>query len=164
MLQTLDEISLFDGLREDTRRLVEQHFEPFSCPAGAVIFEQGDPATFLYLILEGSITVRYKPYDGPAIDLNNIPAGGAFGWSAVIGGPQYTSGAVAREALQTIRIRGADLRALVAKNPKAGEELLDRLAEIVSNRWKDARKQVRAILEQAVPYDAALRGGKDKRR
>lgn len=144
-------MTLFNGLTEETRQLVERNFEPYTCPPGTVIFEQGDPATFLYLILHGSITVRYKPYDTPAIDLTQIPAGGAFGWSAVIGGPQYTSGAVAREHLQTIRIRGTDLRKLVTEHPKEGAELLDRLAQLVSNRWKDANHQVRAILDQAIP-------------
>lgn len=153
MLQANDEMSLFNGLKEETRQLVERTFEPFTCPAGTVIFEQGDPAIFLYLILHGSITVRYKPYDTPAIDLTQIPAGGAFGWSAVIGGPQYTSGALAREDLRTIRIRGTELRTLVAEHPAEGAELLDRLAQLVSNRWKDANRQVRAILEQAIPYN-----------
>ena len=151
MLQSSDEMALFNGLNEETRSLFERSFQPFTCPAGTVIFEQGDPAVYLYLILHGSITVRYKPYDTPAIDLTQIPAGGAFGWSAVIGGPHYTSGAVAREDLQAIRIRGTDLRTLVAENPTAGAELLDRLAQLVSNRWKDANRQVRAILEQAIP-------------
>lgn len=144
-------MAFFNGISEETRRLVEKNFEPLSCPAGTVIFEQGDPPVFLYLILRGSVTVRYKPYDTPAIDLTQISAGGAFGWSAVIGGTQYTSGAVARENLQTVRIRGADLRKLVAEHPKEGAELLDRLAQLVSNRWKDANRQVRAILEQAIP-------------
>lgn len=151
MMQSLDEIAIFNGLDKETRLLVERHFEPYSCPSGTVIFEQGDLATFLYLILEGNVTARYKPYDGPVIDLTTIPTGGAFGWSAVIGGPHYTSAAVAREDLRAIRIRGTDLRDLVAKHPRAGKELLDRLAQLVSNRWKDANRQVRAILEQAIP-------------
>lgn len=153
MLHTLEEITLFDGLDEETQRLVERNFDPYSCPAGTVIFEQGDPAIFLYLILSGSVTVRYKPYDGPTINLNTIQAGGAFGWSAVVGNPAYTSGAVAREDLQAVRIRGIDLRDLVARYPDSGRQLLDRLASLVSNRWKDANRQVRAILEQAVPKE-----------
>jgi CRP-like cAMP-binding protein len=153
MLQSLDRLTLFDGIDEETQRLVERHFEPYSCPAGTIIFEQGDPAVFLYLLLDGSVTVRYKPYDGPPINLNQIPAGGAFGWSAVVGNATYTSGAIAREDVQAVRIRGIDLRDAVARNPRVGKVLLDRLASLVSNRWKDANRQVRAILEQAVPKE-----------
>ncbi|MEW5940093.1 MAG: cyclic nucleotide-binding domain-containing protein [Chloroflexota bacterium] len=162
MLRALEEITLFDGLEEETQRLVERHFEPFSCRAGTVVFEQGDPAVFLYLILGGSVTIRYKPYDGPPINLTNVLAGGAIGWSSVVGNPAYTSGAMAREDLQAIRIRGSDLRDLVARNPRPGRELLDRLASLVSNRWKDANRQVRAMLEQAVPRENASRKGKPR--
>ena len=157
MLHSLEEITLFDGLSEETRRLVERHFEPYSCQAGTVIFEQGDPALFLYILLTGSVIARYKPYDAPPINLNTILAGGACGWSAVVGNPSYTSGAVARENLTAIRIRGMDLRELVARYPEPGKELLDRLATLVSNRWKDANRQVRDILEQSIPKEVASR-------
>ncbi len=153
MLETLEEITLFTGISAETRRLVEQHFEPFSRRAGAIIFEQGTPATYLYLLLTGSVLDRYKPYDGPEIKLNTFPPGSAFGWSAVIGGRFYTSSAVAREDVDAIRIRGTDLRRLVAENHQCGEELLDRLADLVSQRYKDAHRQVRAILDHALPRE-----------
>jgi CRP-like cAMP-binding protein len=151
MLETLEDITVFTGLTDETRLLVERHFEPFSCRAGTVIFEQGTPATYLYLILSGSVLNRYKPYDGPEMDINTFPAGSAFGWSAVIGEKVYTSSAIAREPVETIRIRGTELRKLVAEHPHSGEELLDRLADLVSQRYKDSHRQVRAILEQALP-------------
>jgi Fe-S cluster biogenesis protein NfuA len=105
---------------------------------------------YLYLILRGSVTIRYKPYDGPSLDLTHVPAGGAFGWSAVVGAAAYTSGAMAQEDMEAMRIRGASLRTLAVHHPEAGRIILDRLAGTVSNRWKDANRQVRDILEQAV--------------
>jgi len=160
MTLTMDELALFQGLTEESRRLVERRFEPFSCLGDTVIFEQGEPAVFLYILLSGSVTIRYKPYDGPPINLNAISAGGAFGWSAVVGNPSYTSGAVARENVTATRIRGADLRDIVARHPEPGGELLDRFASLVSNRWKDANRQVRDILEQTVPKENASRRNK----
>ena len=49
-----------------------------------------------------------------------------------------------------MRIQGNDLRELCSQHPKAGELLLDRLAESVSSRWQDAHSQVRDILSQGV--------------
>jgi len=150
MAHNVDWIPLFDGLGAEARQMVERLFEPFRCVAGTVIFEQGDPAIFLYLIRKGSVTIRYKPYDTPAINLTTIAAGGAFGWSAVVGNHAYTSGAIARDDLEAVRVRGTDLRDLTARHPDVGEQVLDRLAQLVSNRWKDANRQVRAILNQVV--------------
>lgn len=150
MLQELRALPPFENLDEEVLRLVEPLFERYVCPAGTVIFEQGDPALYLYLLLRGSVTIQYKPYDGPVINLNQITAGGVFGWSAVVGNPAYTSGTVAREDIETIRIRGTNLRGLVVKHPEAGRVILDKLAGKVSNRWKDANRQVRDILEEAI--------------
>ena len=153
MLKDLRTIPPFEDLNEEVLRLVEPLFNRYTCPAGTVIFEQGDPALNLYLLLRGSVTLRYKPYDGPPLNLTQVPTGGVFGWSAVVGNPAYTSGTVAREDVEAIRIRGTDLRGLAVRHPEAGRVILDKLAGKVSNRWKDANLQVREILEQAVSVE-----------
>ena len=150
MLKDLRTIPPFEDLDEATLQLLEPIFHRFNCPAGTVVFDQGDPAVYLYMLQRGMVTVRYKPYDGPPINLTQIPAGGVFGWSAVVGNPAYTSGAVAKEDLETIRVRGADLRGLAVQYPEVGRIILDKLAAKVSTRWKDANRQAREILEQAI--------------
>jgi CRP-like cAMP-binding protein len=150
VLHELDRIPPFEDLNEETLRLVEPLFERYACAAGAVIFEQGDPALYLYLLLRGSILIRYKPYDGPPINLTQVQPGGAFGWSAVVGNPAYTSATIAKDDIEAIRIRGAALRGLALCHPEAGRVILDKLAGMVSNRWKNANHQVREILEEAV--------------
>ncbi len=151
MLQKTSKTPPFEDLDEEILRLIEPLFERYTCPAGKVIFEQGEPALYLYLLLSGSVTLRYKPYDGPMLNLAQVSPGGVFGWSAVVGNPDYTSSTVAKEAIEAIRMRGADLRALALRHPQAGRVILDKLAGKVSNRWKDANRQVRDILGQAVP-------------
>lgn len=150
MLQELRAIPSFEDLNEETLRLVEPLFERYACPAGTVIFEQGDPALYLYLLLRGTVTLRYKPYDGPPLDLTQITPGGVFGWSAVVGNPSYTSGTVAKEDVEAIRIRGTALRGLAVRHPQAGHVILDKLAAKVANRWKNANQQVREILQEAI--------------
>lgn len=150
MLQNLYRIPPFEDLSEEVLQLVEPLFEIYTCPAGTVVFEQGAPAHHLYLLQRGSILIRYKPYDGPVINLTQVQPGGAFGWSAVVGNPTYTSATVAKEAVEAIRVRGKDLRELAIHHPKAGRVILDKLAGVVSNRWENANQQVREILEQAI--------------
>lgn len=150
MLRNLYRIPPFEDLGEEVLQLVEPLFERYTCPAGTEIFQQGDPALYLYLLLGGSIVIRYKPYDGPPINLTQVQPGGAFGWSAVVGNPTYTSTIIAREDVEAIRIRGKNLRDLAVRHPEAGRVILDKLAGVVSNRWKNANQQVREILEQAV--------------
>ena len=161
MFKTLESIPLFKDLDGDILRLLEPLFEPFSCTAGTSIFEQGQKANYLYLILNGSIEMLYKPYDGPPISVTSLEEGSIFGWSAVIGNSTYTSGAICKEDCQTIRMSNQDLHMLCVSEPEAGRIFLNLLAESVSTRWVDAKSQIQLLLNTRVN---AIKENKSKMR
>jgi hypothetical protein len=45
-----------------------------------------------------------------------------------------------------LRVRGSELRKFCLEYPEAGKDILEQLADGVSSRWKDAHKQVKAML------------------
>ena len=112
-----------------------------------MIFKQGDEAEYLYLILRGTVTIQYKPYDGPIITISHLNAGEWFGWSSVIGGDTYTSDALSITDVDLLRILGADLRLLCVEYPTIGCSILEKLAEVVSPRWMNSREQIQDILQ-----------------
>jgi CRP-like cAMP-binding protein len=150
MLKQLESVPLFKDVDDYILHLLEPLFEPYSCPAGAVIFEQGEPAHYLYLILAGSVEMLYKPYDGPQLTLTNLAEGGIIGWSAVVGNVAYTSRAVCKQDCTAIRMTSRDLHKLCLSEPEAGRIILDLLAESVSSRWQDAREQIQTLLNSTV--------------
>ena len=150
MFKSLESVPLFKDVDNNILQLLEPLFEAYSCTAETVIFEQGDPAHYLYLILDGTVEMRYKPYDGPPLTITNLPQGSIIGWSAVIGNSVYTSSAVCKENCQTIRMSRRDLHNLCAKEPEAGRIILNLLAESVSSRWLDAQSQIQILLNNTV--------------
>ena len=136
--------------------LLSPLFEAFSCQPGTVIFQQGDQAEFLYLVTGGKVDMSFKPYDGIPITVSHIGKGGLFGWSAVVGSDKYTSTAIAIEDVEAFRVHGSDLRRFCQEHPEAGKDILERLADGVSSRWKDAHKQVQAILFQGITEKSKL--------
>jgi len=146
MLRALQSVLLFQNVDEHTHSLFASLFEPFSCPAGTVIFDQGEQANFIYLLLSGSVEIRYKPYDGPPITITTLSKGHFFGWSAAIGNRAYTSGAVCKQDCMAVRMRNKDLYDFCVREPQAGHIILDLLAQSVSNRWQDAHAQIHALL------------------
>jgi len=146
MFKELESVPLFQGVDEHTLQLLEPLFEPYSCLNGTVIFEQGDPALHLYLILEGAIEILYKPYDGPPLTITTLAPGHIVGWSAAIGNATYTSRAICKEDCRTIRMSSRDLHKLCAKEPEAGRTILNLLAESVSPRWQNAQGQIQTLL------------------
>lgn len=145
MLDSLPFIPLFRDLGPAQVKLLKPAFEPFFCSAETVIFEQGDPAEYLYLILKGKVIIRYKPYDGPPIILTRLGEGDVFGWSAVIRSPKYASNIVSESPIEAIRIRGDQLWGLVENHPETGKVVIDRLAQMVSPRWEHAHEQIQAF-------------------
>jgi len=137
-------------LTPEQHDLVSVLFERVDVPARTKICSQGGVAIYLYCLLEGGITLQYKPYDGPRITLTRLHDGDVFGWSAVIGNPTYTSDAVSTTAVQALRVSGAALRDLSAKHPTAGAQVLEKLAAAVAPRWIHSREQVQAILRREV--------------
>lgn len=114
------------------------------------MIQQGQPADYLYLIVDGKVQVTYKPYDGTPITVAHVEKDGVFGWSAVVGSRTYTSSVTAIEDLDTFRIQGNELRKLCMDHPEAGKEILERIASVVSSRWKNSHEQVKAILVNAM--------------
>ncbi len=150
MLESVQSTLIFKDLDLKHLILLEPLFEYYTCPPGTIVFEQGEPADYLYLILHGLMTIRYKPYDGPSITITHLRSGDVFGWSAVIGNPSYTSTLISKGKMEAYRINGSDLRKLCRKYPDTGQIILDKLAYVVSKRWKDARTQVKALLDGGI--------------
>jgi CRP/FNR family cyclic AMP-dependent transcriptional regulator len=146
----VNRVTLFRELGEDQIDLLKALFEELSFRAGTVIFQQGKSAEFLYLVIKGTVDMSFKPYDGMPITVSHVGKGGLFGWSAVVGSEKYTSSAIAIEAVKTFRVRGSELRRFCIDHPEAGKVFLERLADGVSSRWKDAHKQVQSFLLQGL--------------
>jgi len=140
-------IPLFEDLSAEQSSMLMAAFEAFTCQPGTVIFEQGDPAQHLYLILKGKAIISYKPYDGPRIIITRLKDGDVFGWSAVVGGNKYSSSVASETALETIRIRRDYLLNLISRHPNTGKIIIDRLALNVSPRWENAHEQIKPLIK-----------------
>lgn len=152
-LSLFDEISLFDNLSSAQRALVGPLFTLLSEPRDTVVFEQGTPAEFLYVLVEGEALIEFKPYDGPEITVTRVKSEGIFGWSAMLGNPAYTSSAVCSTDCKLLQVSGADLRAFCEVHPRTGKLLLQRMTDVVAERLKNSYPQVMALLEQGLRLD-----------
>lgn len=148
MLETLNYIRLFQDLKPDQVVLLDPLFERLNFTVNETLFAQDEPAKYLYILLKGNAVITYKPYDGPAITLTRLQPGDVFGWSAVVGSAQYTSGSISVSHVEVARVLASDLWQFVRDHPETGEFLLNRIASSVSTRWKDAHVQVQAMLDK----------------
>jgi CRP-like cAMP-binding protein len=145
-LEKYSHLAFFTGLQPADIQLLAPYFAPQTWVAGTVIFEQADYAEYLYLLVSGEVTIRYKPHDGPLMTVTRVQPGGIFGWSAAMNNPAYTSGAVCSLDSEVLRIRGTDLRTICDKHPDLGTIILDRLAGVIAERKHSQQATVTSIL------------------
>jgi len=111
--------------------------------AEAVIFEQGAPATHLYVLEQGEIALRLNPEDGGSLTITTIRPLGVFGWSAMLGRERYSSGAVCLAEAQVMALEGIALRRLMREEPRLGRMLVGRLALALAGRTTAAETGAR---------------------
>jgi CRP/FNR family transcriptional regulator, cyclic AMP receptor protein len=151
-LEKYNELIIFNGLCSADLNLLEPYFTPQTWVAGTVLFTQGDPADYLYLVVKGEVVLRYKPDDGPQMIMAHIQPGGVFGWSAAMNNPSYTSGACCVLDTEVLRIRGNDLRMICEQNSTLGNILLERLATIISRRKDIQKESISSMLENGMGH------------
>jgi len=149
-------LTIFDGLAPGVLSAIAPYMEEVRHPRGATIFIQGQIADSLYILVNGEVRIRFKPYDGPTLTVARIHPGGVYGWSAVMGHELYTSGAQTMEDSVSLRIRNRNLQRLVEVHPQAGAALLERLAASIAERLRNTHTAVLEILYRGLDPSASV--------
>ena len=110
-------------------------------PAGAVVFEEGDPASRMYVIISGSVRIEKRVGDRN-LTLAVLKMGEAFGEMALLEAAPRSATAVVEQASRLLEIDEAAFEDLVRKNGEVAIRLLRRL----SARLREANRQIRSFL------------------
>jgi CRP/FNR family transcriptional regulator len=153
-MTAFEQLKLFASLDPAQRALVQPLFTCHDFAEEAVVFEQGDPAEYLYVVTRGEVHILYKPDDGPEILIAHVHPEGVVGWSSVLGTPSYTSTAVCISETRLLRVRGADLRELCERYPQTGAQVVEVLAAVIAERMHSTHSQVISLLEQGMRLGA----------
>jgi len=110
-------------------------------PAGAVIFEEGDPGSRMYVIQSGEVRIL-KRVGAREITLARLGAGEAFGEMALLDGQPRSATAIVEAPARILEIEEAAFADLVIHNGEIALRLLRRL----SARLREANRQIRNFL------------------
>lgn len=149
VVRELAQFPLFHGLDNQDLQIIAPLVTPCEFQRGALIFEQGRPAKYFYLVVSGEVEINFKPYDGPAMTVAHVVAGGVFGWSAAMGRDTYTSSAVCVTGGCVYRVDGAGLHNLCKDYPGAGDVIMERLAGVVADRLRRGHTDICDVISPA---------------
>jgi len=162
MLENIfNQVPIFADLTSDQYALLDSIFSLCYCEGDEIVFEQGDTADHLYIVISGEVAIIFKPDDGESLNVARIQNGGVFGWSAAFGSDTYTSGAVCILKTTLLKVLGSDLKNLRQNHPETGILILKRLASVVAERMRNSatQEQVLALLEHALTNGIKHIGG-----
>jgi CRP-like cAMP-binding protein len=146
----LARFALLEGFSQDQVEILSPIMVDIHYQADQMVFEQGDQADYLYFVIDGEVSIRFKPDDGPILVVADVKDGGVFGWSSAMGSDCYTSSAICVQDGLFIRIAGADLKNLCQEHPETGILILNRLAGVIAQRLRGTHQQVVELLHQGL--------------
>jgi CRP/FNR family transcriptional regulator, cyclic AMP receptor protein len=152
------QLSIFSGFTSSQLALLKPLFIPYECFEGTVLFNQGDRADFLYVLISGEVATNFKPEDSTPIPIARIRPTGVVGLSAAIGRRFYTSTAVCITDVCMLRLRAKDLQLFAERYPEIASQFIHQIAESISERLPGAQAQVYALLKNGLRNGIQTRG------
>jgi glutaminase len=105
-----------------------------SAPAGSVLIRRGDPATEIFLVTGGSLSVVAQLEDGREVRLSTVSAGMTFGEVAYVTGGSRTADVRADSEVECRTLSFATIEALAQSDPPLHGKLLRSLIRVVVSR------------------------------
>lgn len=148
--EVLRRYPFFSFMNHDQLREVAMITDQVNATEGEVLFNIGQEADALYLLMKGSVHLHYIVTDTHDPELRkdflvgNINPGEVLGISAVIDPHQLTSTAVANDSSQLLKIDAAALRALCDRDAALAYGLQRQIAKATMERLHATRIQLAA--------------------
>ena len=111
-------------------------------PKGTVLFKEGDKATSLYILVNGSVDLKIKS-ETTVYSLNE--QSDIFGWSSMVENTQYTATAVCNRDIKVIKIDTRRLNRLFNENPIFGLTVYRRLCGVFNKRLSNIYKRFLSV-------------------
>ena len=119
-------------------------------PSGTILFEEGKPASSLYLLIDGGVDLTFKseekfhPKTSKIFQLGEINPGEVFGISAVIEPNIYTATSTAAKDCLVLQIDSKALQAIIESDIDFGYILIRQIAKTALERLATTRVQLAA--------------------
>jgi len=132
---------LMKGLSTENISLLAEDAIQMRFKKGETLFKQGQKADYLFLILEGKVTVGLK-HRGEHLPITILHAGENLAWDWLFPPYKWEFEAQAMTDVAAIALEGKPVAAKMGRSPLLGYTLMRHLAQSLSNALTATRKQV----------------------
>ena len=133
---------IFKFLRDEEHNQLLQSCERKAYKPGAVLIQEGEKQTALYVIVKGEVKVQ-RDHDGFAVELSRSGQGEIFGDMSFIEGQAASATVVAGdEEVLAFVITHEHIATLMGQNPAFAARFYQSLADILSRRLRETTSLV----------------------
>lgn len=134
-----------DSISNAARRI---HFA-----AGDTVYSQGEPAEFIYVVLEGEVMLRLPWKGGLVVPLDLATPGAMFGSCLCFGINTYSTTARCTQDSKLLKIEAAALGKLMDEDSRMGYALQRRLSQIYFKRYLNTMGKLQTVV-MSLPIEA----------
>jgi CRP-like cAMP-binding protein len=110
-------------------------------PTGTVLFREGDPGDFMYVIQSGEVEIRRRMGEVERV-LAVLPPGEFFGEMAILSGRPRSASAVVKRPSRLLVIEGGTFEAML----RGKTEIAIRMIKALADRLERANQQIELLL------------------
>ena len=111
-------------------------------PEAEFLTRERQPATELFLIQRGQVTVETRVTKGGSLRLETLWGGDVLGWSWLVEPYEWLFDSRALTPVEVVALNGACLRDYCRADHELGYELLLRIARVIEHRLQATRLQL----------------------
>lgn len=149
LLRTPNALAL---MNEDDLRIVVNHMQLVSLPAGRVLMQEGDRnhTAYLLLMLEGEAKVESNDgVRGPPLDISIMGPGNIIGEMGLLDGAPRSTTCTSITQLQVAALSRRAMQLLIDKHPRVGALLMVALAKRMADRLRALGDQLHMYADLA---------------
>jgi CRP-like cAMP-binding protein len=138
-LKTVQEFQYFDELQLERLIAVGQGLE---LDPDEVLIREGDCSAYLYVVLDGTMTVQLPRGEKGIVTLGSTGKGQIFGEAAIFVNVKRTADVAAARKTRLMQIERGNLLSYIRDNPEAGNKLLMIIIYNLLQRLSDLHQDV----------------------
>lgn len=142
VVELLDGFALFDRLSAGQRAAIAHTAEVVDIPAGARLFDEGQPAAGCWLVRTGEIALETAVPGRGRVVVQTLGPGDVLGWSWLVPPHHWHFTAMTQSAVTALRLDTDRLREVAQEDPALGYPLALGLFEILLARLQATRARL----------------------
>lgn len=146
-VERLRGIGFLDGIADEHLQQLAGIAKEVEFPAGKILFYAGEPATTVYFLIQGSLSLEMSAPGVGSRRIMTVEDGELFGWSPLLQLGRLTATTRSLKETTAIEFSAALLLVLFEESPTLGYEFMGRMARGLAERLSAKRMQLFQLFE-----------------